>query len=151
MRCNLRTVLKVFSDRISLSKRTDREAVFSDRICLSILGSPRNNSPDKEWSCNGNILSLSYNESFVCESFKKKMISAKINLRKNTPSPPPLGNLKWRQRWKSLGLPRENFVKDSTSLTDKTKMADPPHNAEVEELRWGSLFLFSLEKIDAVF
>lgn len=77
---------------------------------------------------------------------KKKMISAKINfcpeLYKNTPSPPPLGSLKWRQRWKSLGLPREDFIKNSTSLTDKTKMADHPHNAEVEELRLGSLLLF---------
>ena len=30
----------VFSDRVSLSNRTDREAVFSDRVSLSILDNP---------------------------------------------------------------------------------------------------------------
>ena len=32
----------VFSDRVSLSNRTDREVVFSDRISLSILNNPPN-------------------------------------------------------------------------------------------------------------
>ena len=36
-----KSLYDVFSDRDSFSNRTDREAVFSDRISLSILDNPR--------------------------------------------------------------------------------------------------------------
>ena len=38
-------IYDVFSDRVSMSNRTDREAVFSDRISLSILDNPLYRTP----------------------------------------------------------------------------------------------------------